>query len=314
VWRLCGTLEQIEAVGSALGDSLMAVVVPTWPRGTQGHRETPDPPTPALLPTASTLTPDEVADRWIDPSGVLDEMLVLIRNGVLKVHPGQGGTAAATTLMLRRADLDRSLGSARTTTDPDVPSCLISLDRFVRHDLAEETLIEEGFAVEPRAGTVDRSVVASPFARRARKASPAEWIAAAERVSERLMAVPDQIAGLGPAMTVYLDLSPTRYGRIPTTTRRLWNSPERLTAAYERSAASLLELVSTTPHRAMIVVVPPDFHTLDRFPPMDFNQHELPPADATTYEAVLAVHDLLGSSPEASGVRCSFARALMGEL
>lgn len=313
VWRLCGTLEQIEAVGSALGDSLMTVVVPTWPRGTQVQRETPDTPALALLPATSTLTPDEVADRWIDPNGVLDEMLVLIRNGVLKVHPGQGGTAAATTLMVRRADHDRSLGSAHATAYPDVPSCFVSLDRFVRHDLAEETLIEEGFAVEPRAGTVDPSVVASPFARRARKASPAEWVAAAERVSERLLGVPDQIAGLGPEVTVYLDLSPTRYGRIPTTTR-LWNGPESLTAAYERSAARLLELVSTTPHRAMIVVVPPAFHTVDRFPPMDFNQHELPPADAMTYEAVLAVHDLLGSSPEASGVRCSFARALMGEL
>jgi hypothetical protein len=190
----------------------------------------------------------------------------------------------------------------------DRTQSFFSLGQLVRHDQAERVLAANGFATNRSKPSFTPAFVGSPFVETIRSIDDDERLALAEQASLELLGtdVPLPFDDV-PEAVLYVDLSATRYGRVPVG-GRAWNSPERLTRAYRRLAEVVLRAISARGAQTF-VFVPAGVYDRALLPPVDWQPVVLEPLPRTVFEAIVTRHGLSPSRRTPREIRASIATA-----
>lgn len=293
-WRLCGTIEQVVAAGSVITDAIDIISVPRWPTKTTTRTATR---TVDFLPDVSNWTSADAAKVWEDGAVGLNTIKVLGINGVVQLPPGQGGSTAVRALMAMRAEAG---------TD-DLHPEILSLDAYVQHDRAMKPFDDSGFP-RPFQAAVPKTV-SSPYLRLGEQLSDREVLDFAEEVSRRAFDLPRRLPKSKAPGRVFVDLSATRYGRVPTTAEN-WNQPERLTNAYTAAALDFLALVQAAfPISKLMVFLPTGLETPDSlFPASDWQRLVVEPLPSEAVRRIFSIHGVAGC-PDVTQLQASLATA-----
>lgn len=290
-WFLCGTNDQVRVVASHLWLSVAVVKVCGWPVDLKDTAVGDRPTTFDLLRDPAQLTVKEVRAHWYDGHWNLEQQLYLLaRSAIIEISVGQGGSAGCRALMVIRSDIDRA-------------QALVTLDDHLRHDRAESVLAKAGFVTTRPEGSFAPNLVGSPFLYTVRPMNDPERQRLADAASQELFGEPADV--VEDDAVLYVDLSPTRYGRVPVAGEG-WNDAERLTPTYVDIARRLLERVAGRAGQTF-VFVPPGLYDADLFPPRDWELYTLPSLPGAVLEELWDRHG--ARHDPAPQLRCSIATA-----
>ncbi len=256
-WYVCGTADAVREVASTFTDELAVIRLPSCPRPTEDDIPRHKPVAIRLLPDHSWFSEGDAArDAWVDDHWQLEQRFALrATNAYIEVPVGQGASLAARALKAMRRELDRS------------DQAIVSIeDHFVADidDIADEVLKDAGFLTTRKVGSSERSMVGSPYFRTIVRMNDEERLAAADKVAMHLFGETSMSVELFPEDVLYVDLSPTRYGRLPVGSRNV-NKPERLLPAYLTIARTAL--ASVAQRRApTFVFAPPGLYNVELLP------------------------------------------------
>lgn len=298
-WFLCGTEAQVRRAGGYFVDSLPAVVVCDWPLSEDrpsvaqpvarvGRRE--------LLPDVAYWSSDGPPAEWYYDHWGLEGRLALLKiNALIEVPVGQGGSAAARALMEIRIDTDER------------NQALLAVSDYVRNDSAEQILADAGFFATVPQGTFAPDLVGSPYLETVPHADDSERLRMAETVSSQIFGEPYLTLAQVPDEVLYLDLSPTRYGRVPVS-GSMWNHPERLTPSYLALAENLLKEASRRKGQTF-VVAPQGFYDPKIMPPSDWQLVQCHSIAGTVLDEVRRRHGIATGHPAPKDLMSSIATA-----
>lgn len=301
-WYLCGREEQVARVAATLTEQLPTVFVPAWP--SQRPAETRSVGALAarseLLPDVCAWDPDAVRDAWLDHAGLETALGALLINAVVEVPIGQGATAAALVTMARRREIDGG------------NQAYVSIDDYVRSGQVRRILGAQGFATTRAEGSYAAELIGSPYLHTVRPVDEEERIAMAERASREILDHADVSLDDWSDRVLYLDLSASRYGRVPADTND-WNQTERLTHAYRMVAERLLHAVAGRTAQTF-VFVPTGIYDRALFAPEDWQPVVVAPLHGEKLDEIVGRYGRHSSEPAPDEVRCAIATAEVAVL
>ena len=301
-WLLCGTERAVVGVAGIVAETIPRIFVPDWPA-------TAEPPAahvasgPAVarrrrLPETASLGDEDVRAAWLDEPSHLEVRLGLLDiNSYVELPVGHGLTTAARALMAMRRETDRE-------------QAFWSIGEFVRHGpSAARELEAAGFATTPVTADPAPTEIAAPFLRTVEPLADSERLARAEEASRFLLGAPEtpSLEEYGDAV-LYVDLSTTRYGRVPSAGAG-WNAPERLTTAYRDLARAVLDLVARRTEQTFLFLPRGVAGDVIDLPAQDWQPVVLTAVDGTQLEKIAEHHDVPLPVVPPRNITCSLATA-----